>query len=60
MDIYGILRRLADSWALLAMFLMFIGIIFFVYRPGAKQKQDDAANQIFRNEDKPKDERDGH
>ncbi len=60
MDTYGALRALADSWALLAMFLFFVGLVFWVFRPGASKKQDDAARMIFRNEDKPKDDRNGH
>lgn len=59
METYGTLRALADSWALLVMFLFFVGVVFWVFRPGAKKAQDEAANQIFRNEDKPKDTNDG-
>ncbi|MBP7000061.1 cbb3-type cytochrome c oxidase subunit 3 [Amaricoccus sp.] len=60
MESYGFLRTLADSWGMLAMLVAFAGIVAWVFRPGSRKKQDDAANQIFRNEDKPKDDGDGH
>ncbi len=60
MESYGFLRRLADSWGLLAMALFFVGLLFWVFRPGSGKQQSDAARQIFRNEDKPKDEENGH
>ena len=53
MDIYGLMRQFADSWALLALFVTFIGVILFVFRPGARAAQDDAAQSIFRNERRP-------
>ena len=59
MDTYGALRGLADSWALLVMALFFVGVVVWVFRPGSKRPQDDAANQIFRNETRPKDDDDG-
>ncbi len=55
MDTYNFLRGFADSWALLALFLFFIGMVIWLFRPGAGKLHDDAARQIFRNEDKPKD-----
>ncbi len=60
MDTYGALRALADSWALLAMVVFFVAVVIWVFRPGSKKTQDDAANQIFRNETRPKDDDDGH
>ncbi|QYZ68163.1 cbb3-type cytochrome c oxidase subunit 3 [Neotabrizicola shimadae] len=53
MDTYTLLRHFADSWALVALTAIFVGIIIWVFRPGAKQIHDDAANVIFRNETKP-------
>lgn len=53
MDVYGLMRQFADSWALLALFVTFIGVILFVFRPGARAAQDDAARSIFRNERRP-------
>ena len=41
---YDSMRAFADSWGLLAMFLLFIGIVLFVYlRPGSKKQADEAA-----------------
>jgi len=60
METYGALRGLADSWGLLLMVLFFAGVVLWVFRPGSKKKQDDAANQIFRNDSRPKDDENGH
>lgn len=53
MDIYSLMRQFADSWALLALFTIFIGVVLFVFRPGARAAQEDAAESIFRNEQRP-------
>lgn len=53
MELYTFLRAMADSWAVLGLTLFFIGMVFWVFRPGAKQLQQDAANVIFRHEKKP-------
>ncbi|OKP77000.1 cbb3-type cytochrome C oxidase subunit 3 [Ensifer adhaerens] len=37
------MRQFADSWALLAMTLFFLGVVAFIFRPGAKKAADDAA-----------------
>jgi cytochrome c oxidase cbb3-type subunit IV len=34
---YEAMRHFADSWGLLYMFVIFVGVIAFVLRPGAKQ-----------------------
>jgi cytochrome c oxidase cbb3-type subunit IV len=54
METYQALRTFADSWGLLVLFLFFIGMIFWLFRPGARRLHDDAAKQIFRNEDRPR------
>lgn len=59
METYTLLRHLADSWGLLSMVIFFAGIALFVFRPGAAQAQDEAAMQIFRNDDHPKDDAHG-
>jgi cytochrome c oxidase cbb3-type subunit 4 len=51
---YTALRHFADSWGLLLMLLAFCGVVVWVFRPGAKKVQDEAADQIFRNEDAPR------
>lgn len=50
---YHILREIADSWVLLALFLFFVGAIFWAIRPGSRRTHDDAAAVVFRNEDMP-------
>lgn len=52
---YNILREIADSWVLLALFVFFIGVIFFAFRPGSRKLHNDAANVPFRHEDSPAD-----
>ena len=53
METYTFLRHFADSWALAVLAALFLGIVFWVFRPGSKVVHDDAANVIFRNETKP-------
>ena len=53
MDTYSFLRQLADSWALLALTLTFLGVILWALRPGSNAIHRDAANAIFRNEKQP-------
>jgi cytochrome c oxidase cbb3-type subunit 4 len=43
METYTAMRHFADSWALLAMTLFFIGVVLFVFRPGARKAADEAA-----------------
>ncbi len=37
METYTAMRHFADSWGLLAMALFFLGVVFFIFRPGAKK-----------------------
>lgn len=60
MERYSFLRQLADSWMLLALTLIFLGVVLFVFRPGARRAQQDAAESIFRNETKPAPEAPAH
>jgi cytochrome c oxidase cbb3-type subunit 4 len=53
METYTFLRQLADSWALLAMFLFFGFIVFWALRPGSRETHEDAANIPLRHEDRP-------
>ncbi|WGW03863.1 cbb3-type cytochrome oxidase subunit 3 [Tropicibacter oceani] len=53
MEQYSFLRQLADSWALLAMFAFFMGIVFWALRPGSKAIHQDTANIPFRHDDRP-------
>lgn len=53
MERYSFLRTLADSWMLVGLVAVFIGVILFLWRPGARKEQQDAAESIFQNEDRP-------
>jgi cytochrome c oxidase cbb3-type subunit 4 len=60
MEAYEALRGFAGSWGLLLLVAAFGVMLVWVFRPGARKAQDEAARQIFRNEDAPKkDEDDG-
>ena len=53
MDTYSILREFADSWALLVLFVFFIGVWAWAFRPKSRALHDEIANSIFRNETAP-------
>ncbi|QIE46870.1 cbb3-type cytochrome c oxidase subunit 3 [Pseudohalocynthiibacter aestuariivivens] len=53
MDTYSLLREFADSWMLLALFIFFVGMILWVFRPGGTKSYEDQRNIPFRHEDKP-------
>ncbi len=53
MEEYTILRQFADSWMLLLLFAFFVGIIIWVFRPGASKEYKDTANIPFRHVDAP-------
>lgn len=53
MDTYSLLREIADSWVLLAMFIFFVGVIVWAFRPGSRRVHADTASIPFRNEDRP-------
>jgi cytochrome c oxidase cbb3-type subunit IV len=55
METYSFLRQFADSWALLSLFLIFLGVIVWAFRPGSRTVHDEVANSIFRNDKKPAD-----
>lgn len=54
MDTYSLLREIADSWVLLAMFILFIGVAIFAFLPSQKKAREDASMIPFRSEDAPK------
>ena len=43
MSFYDTLRHFADSWGLVFMFVVFVGVVLFMFRPGAKKSADEAA-----------------
>ncbi len=47
---YDALRHFADSWGLVAMGVMFLVLVGWTFRPGARRHLDTAANSIFRDE----------
>ncbi|MGL5011879.1 MAG: cbb3-type cytochrome c oxidase subunit 3 [Paracoccaceae bacterium] len=53
MHFYEILRQFADSWVLLALTCIFLGVILYAFRPGSRPAQHEAATVIFRHEDAP-------
>ena len=50
MDTYSLLRAFADSWMLLALTTIFVGVCLWAVRPGSRPLHDDAANAIFRHD----------
>ncbi len=52
METYTAMRQFADSWGLLAMTLVFLGVVLFAFRPGGKSSAE-RASQIPFNDDKP-------
>ena len=53
METYSLLREFADSWMLLLVFTVFVGVVIWVFRPGSTATYKDTANIPFRHEDKP-------
>ena len=56
METYSLLRYLADSWVLLVLFLFFLGVWAWAFRPGSRKIHDDAAQAPFRHDDGPDEE----
>ena len=53
MEIYTLLRQFADSWMLLFLFITFMGVVFWAFRPGSTKIYQDTASIPFRHDDKP-------
>lgn len=53
MDTYSLLREIADSWVLLAMFAFFITAAAFAFAPSQNKARKDASMIPFRNEKEP-------
>ncbi len=41
---YESLRIAADSWGLLYLVILFVGLCLYVFRPGSRKHAEDAAN----------------
>lgn len=50
METYSLLREIADSWVLLAMFAYFIGAGIWAFLPSQRAAREDASMIPFRNE----------
>ena len=48
---YQTLRTFADSWGLLFLVILFVGIIAFTFRPGSRKKADEDSKIPFKDED---------
>jgi cytochrome c oxidase cbb3-type subunit 4 len=48
---YDALRHLADSWGLLAMLVVFVGLAAWPFRPGARAANETAAQMIFKDDE---------
>ncbi len=53
---YDSFRHFADSWGLLYMLVIFIGVVLFMFRPGAKHHAETAANIPLKDDSKPQGE----
>lgn len=47
---YESFRQFADSWGLLYMFVIFLGVVAMVFLPGAKKRAQSAAQIPLRDE----------
>lgn len=48
---YDLLRHLADSYGLVALVVMFLVLAAWPFRPGARARNHEAANLIFKDDD---------
>jgi cytochrome c oxidase cbb3-type subunit IV len=53
MDTYSLMREFADSWMLLWLFVFFVCVFAWVFRPGSRRVYRDTANIPFHNDDQP-------
>lgn len=48
---YDALRHFADSWGLLAMAVLFLGLVAWPFRKAARTRNEEAANMIFKDDE---------
>jgi cytochrome c oxidase cbb3-type subunit 4 len=60
MSTYDTMRHFADTWVLVLMTVVFVGIVAWVLRPGSRKSYRDQAEIPFRHDDRPAAERRGH
>jgi cytochrome c oxidase cbb3-type subunit 4 len=53
METYSLMRQIADSWVLLAMFGFFAGAGIWAFLPSQSKAREDASMIPFRHEDGP-------
>jgi cytochrome c oxidase cbb3-type subunit IV len=53
---YDSLRHFADSWGLVYLLVLFLSVVVFIFRPGAKQQAIDAAQIPLRELDEGTDQ----
>jgi cytochrome c oxidase cbb3-type subunit 4 len=56
-NLYEALRHFADSWALLALTLVFAGILAWVFRPGSRRSYSAQAEIPFKYDRAERDDR---
>ena len=47
---YEAFRQFADSWGLVAMLIVFVVLAAWPFRKGARKRNEDAANVIFKDD----------
>lgn len=52
-DSYTIMRIFAGSWGAVFLFVSFVAVVIFTFRPGSRRVHEDTANIPFRHDDKP-------
>lgn len=50
---YHFMREFADSWGLLLLFLFFVGVVIFAFRPGSRKSADEASKIPLKDDEKP-------
>ena len=50
MSTYEAMRQFADSWGLLFMTLVFVGVVIWAFRPGSKSRYSEQAGIPFKYE----------
>ena len=48
---YSVFRQFADSWGLLYLFLMFVAVLVFTFRPGSKKVAEEVSKIPFKEDD---------
>ncbi|MCY3984509.1 MAG: cbb3-type cytochrome c oxidase subunit 3 [Roseovarius sp.] len=48
---YDLFREFADSWGLVYLVILFVGVILFTFRPGSRDKADEIAQIPFKEDE---------